>query len=506
MSTESRTKNTIRNASVAGVTKIIIFLVQFICRTVFIKILSTEYLGVNGLFTNILLVLSFAELGMGNAIIFKLYKPIAENDEEKVKTYMNFYKKAYRTIGIIILVIGCMIAPFLKYIIKEAPDIKENLVYIYLLFLLNSSISYFFTYKRSIITGYQKEYINTLVDTIIVIAQNLIQIVVLILTHDFICYILVMLIGTILSNVICASIANKKYPFIKDKKYKKISKQEEKNIFNDVKSLIIYKLGYISSNGIDNIIISTFIGINEVGLLSNYTTITNAANSFLQSFFDAFTASIGNLNAKEKDEKKEDIYYQIIMLTFFIYGLITITMILLINDFISLWIGEKYLLSFSVCLALGLTLFTDGMRFANYTFRNTTGLFGKGKWTQLISSIANIVLSIILVQYLGIFGVLIATVISRVCIATMYDPYLLHKYKFKTSSLRYYKTYIYYIILFFIALIICKLIITNIALTGILGLIVKGIITVVFIFIVFVIGTFKMKEFKKLYNRVFGKK
>ena len=506
MRADSRTKNTIRNASVAGIAKILVFLAQFICRTVFIKILSSEYLGVNGLFTNILLMLSFAELGMGNAIIFKLYKPIAEDDKEKIKTYVNFYKKAYITIGITILIIGCMIIPFLRYMINDAPDIKENINFVYILFLINSAISYFFTYKRSVITGYQKEYIATLIDTLILIFQNIMQIVVLLVTHSFIWYILVMILGTFLSNIICAMFANKMFPFIKDKNYKKISKKEEKNIFNDVKSLIIYKIGYISNNGIDNIVISSFLGIAEVGLLSNYTTITSAIKYFLQAFFNGFTASVGNLNVKENDERKEEIYYQIIMLSFFVYGTITISMILLFNDFINLWIGESYLLDFTVCVALGLILFVEGMRFANFTFRNTMGLFKEGKWSQLISSVVNIVLSIFLVQYLGIFGVLIATVVSTVFIATMYDPYLLHKYKFKTSSFRYYKTYIYYLILFFIALIFSKLIIEKIILTGILGFIIKGIISVMCAFIIFIIGTFKMKEFKELLEKILNNK
>ena len=496
----SRIKSTTINSTVALSSKILIFVLQFICRTVFIKVLSTEYLGVNGLFTNILTMLSFAELGIGNAIIFKLYKPIAENDQEKIKTYMKFYQKAYILIGIVILTIGIIIIPFLKYMINDVPDIKENIYFIYVLFLANSTISYFFTYKKSIIIGYQKEYITTIINFIAVLIQNIVQIIILLVTKNYILYLLIQILATFLDNFISSKKADKMYPFIKDKNYEKISKTEEKKIFTDVKSLILYKIGDILSNGTDNIIISTFVGVSEVGLLSNYTTITNAIKTFLSSFFNGFTASVGNLNTTDDNKKKESIFYQILLLSFLIYGFISVAIILLSNNFIEVWLGNDYLLSFSVCFALGFNMYVDGMRFVNYTFRNTTGMFKKGRFMPLISSISNVILSLILVQYIGIFGVLIATGLTRLFILTVYDPYLLHKYKFNTSCKRYYLTYLYYLIITGIDLFICSFIISKIAIGGILGFIIKGIIIMIISYIIFLIFTFKMKEFKELKN------
>src|SRR5699024_4489473 len=152
---------------------------------------------VNGLFTNILTMLSFAELGIGSAIIYKLYKPIANNDEDKVKTYLNFYKKAYIFVGIVVIAIGIIIIPFLKYIVTDIPTIKENIYYIYILFLLNSSLSYFFTYKKSIIIGYQKEYIITIIDFLMVLIQNILQIVILVITKNYILYLLIQILCTL---------------------------------------------------------------------------------------------------------------------------------------------------------------------------------------------------------------------------------------------------------------------------------------------------------------------
>ena len=230
---ESRTKNVARNSAVALFTQVLTFILQFISRTIFIKVLSTEYLGINGLFSNILTMLSFAELGIGNAILFKLYKPVAENDEEKIKSYVNFYKKAYRYIGIIIITIGILIIPFLKYIVTDAPNIKENITFIYVIFLLNSSVSYFFTYRRSILYAYQKEYKATLVETAVTVVSTILQMIFLVLTKNYIVYLLIQILATIIKNVLVSYKAGKEYPFIKEKKYEKISKSEEKSIFNN---------------------------------------------------------------------------------------------------------------------------------------------------------------------------------------------------------------------------------------------------------------------------------
>ena len=242
---ESRTKNSARNASVAIITKIIYIIMNFICRTFFIKLLGSEYLGINGLFTNILTMLSFAELGIGTAIIYKMYKPIADDDHERIKTLLHFYKKTYAIIGIVILIIGLSIIPFLNNFIKEVPNIKENLIVIYILFLSNTSISYFFAYKKSIITGYQKEYILNIITLIVTIILDIVQIIFLYLTHDYIIYLLLQILATIIENVIASIKANKLYPYIKDKEYKKLAKDEQKSIFKDVKSLFFYLFSHI---------------------------------------------------------------------------------------------------------------------------------------------------------------------------------------------------------------------------------------------------------------------
>lgn len=499
---KSRTKNSARNVAIAMISKILYLIINFICRTIFIKILGTEYLGINGLFTNVLTILSFAELGIGNAIIFKLYKPIAEEDHERIKTLLNFYKRVYFFIGIFILCCGLAVIPFMKFIINENVSIKENLSFIYFLFLLNTVISYFFTYKKSIITGYQQEYIINLIDLIVFIIQSIIQIVLLNITHNYIAYLITLICSTCISNIIIGIIADKMYPYIKEKKYKKISKDEQKSIFRDVKSLMVYKIGYTLSNGTDNIIISSFLGVVKVGLLSNYTMISSAITTLLSTAFNSLTASIGNLNTINEEKKKEDVFYQILFLSFVVYGYIATAMSLLLNRFIILWIGIEYVLAINISIALGFNLYIDGMRFVNYTFRNTAGLFKKGRLLPLISSIANIVLSVILVQYIGMFGVLIATGLTRLFILTWYDPYMIHKYVFKSSSKRYYITYLLYLIILIFNYIVNWKLLNMMNINGIVGFILCGLLITQMTFIIFFITTFRLKEVKEVFNRI----
>ena len=222
---ESRTKNTIKNVRTGAIVQIINKLMLFVVRTVFIKVLNTEYLGVNGLFTNVLTILSFAELGIGTAIIFNMYKPVAENNHEKIKSLMHLYKKSYNTIGIVVFLLGMLVIPFMGIIVKDAPNIKENLNYIYILFLLNTSISYFFTYKKSIIYAHQKQSTIDNIDSVFYIVKCLCEILFLMLTKNYIVYLCIEITSTFVENIIISRKADKMFPYLKDNDVKKLSKE-----------------------------------------------------------------------------------------------------------------------------------------------------------------------------------------------------------------------------------------------------------------------------------------
>ena len=502
MGNDSRTKNVVRNSIFALITQVINLIISFVVRTIFINTLGTEYLGVNGLFTNILTILSFAELGIGNAIIFSMYKPAAEGNREEIKSLMKLYKNAYRTIAIVVLVAGLLVIPFLKFIITDVPNIIENITAIYILFLLNTAISYTYTYKRSIISVYQQDYILSMFDFAFNILKNVLQSIILICYKNYMVYLCIQIVCTFVENVIISIRVNKKYPFLKEKEVKELDKEEKKNIFTNVRSLVVYKFGNVILDGTDNIIISSTISTAVVGLVSNYTLIINAVKGILGKITNAVTSSIGNLNAMNDNAKKEEVLYDYLFVAFWIYGLSSIGMGILFNDFIEIWIGKEYILSIYTVIALVFSFFVDGMHYPAYTYRVTMGLFKEGKKAPFFTAIINVILSIVMGNMMGVTGVFLATSISRLLTTTWYDPYLIFKKRLNLSAKKFVVRYVQYFIIFVVVGIISYFTINLIGVSGILGFLIKGIIAFIEINLLFLGCFFKRREFKNTIDRL----
>lgn len=501
---KSRTKNTIKNIKTGIIMQIINKLMIFVERTVFINMLNSEYLGVNGLFTNILTILSFAELGIGTAIIFNMYKPVAYNDKEKIKSLMKLYKKSYNVIGIIIFALGLLIIPFLKFIIKDASNVKENMNFIYILFLINTSVSYFFTYKKSIISAHQQESIINKIDSVVYLLKSTFQISFLYLTRNFIIYLVIQIIFTLLENIYISKKADKMFPFLKEKNVKNLEKAEKVNIFKNVKSLIVYKFGSVIMFGTDNILISSMLNVASVGLCSNYNMIINAIKSIMNSMLNGITASIGNLNAIANKEKKEDIFYQVTFLNFWIYTFCSILFMILLNPFIKLWVGEGFVLQLSIPIALSVSFWIEGLRMPAYTYRVTLGLFEKGKATPYIGAISNIILSIILGKKMGLVGILIATSIAQLISYSWIDPFLIHKNEFKTSFKKYTLKYLKYIVIFIITYFICMISTKYIVISNLLEWILEAILLCFIINVCIIVFSYKSLEFQELKEKFLG--
>ena len=301
----SRTSNVVRNMWVGTFFQVLSLFLGFVSRTIFIRILGSEYLGLNSLFTNVLTILSFAELGIGNAIVFSMYKPLADEDTDKLKKLINFYKKTYTIIGFIILVVGILIIPFIPSIINDTPNIKENIYLIYLLFLIDTAISYFFSYRTSIISADQKNYIVVMYTYIFKICQIILQLILLYFTKEYMLYLILQVITTFLTNLYLSNKSKKMYPFLKELGNNQLEKKETKKIFDNVKALFIYKLGSVVLNGTDSIIISKYLGLIVLGLYSNYYLLVSAITQILSQLFNAFTSSIGNLFFKKKKKKSK---------------------------------------------------------------------------------------------------------------------------------------------------------------------------------------------------------
>lgn len=502
MKERSRTKNVTINSFVSLLCQVLNLFLNFLTRTIFIRVLGAEYLGINGLFANILTILSFAELGIGNAIVFNLYKPLAQNNKRKILSLMLFYKKAYTIIGVFVMGAGVLVTPFLEAIIKTKPNISENISLLYILFLLNTAVSYFFVYKKNILIADQKNYIILIVTQAMTIVKVILQTAFLLTTHNFIIYLIIQIVCTLTENIICSALADKIYPYLKNGNPIQLSKSETKCIFADVKALAIYKFGSVILNGTDNILISMLLSVRDVGLASNYTLLINSANSILGKIIDAFTASVGNLNTESNPKKQYDIFKKIMFISSWIYGFAAVGIYLMSKDFIIAWIGEDYLLGKSVVFAICSDFYVKGVQAAPYMYRTTLGLFVQGKWAAIIAAIANLILSIVMCRFIGLAGIFIATPISRLVSTGLIDPYLIYKRTFKRNVLEYFGMYIGYLCLFSIIAGVLNFVIDFVAVTGWSGVIVKvAIVTVIFNALMVIIFS-RTQMFKELVSSV----
>ena len=427
----TRTENSTKNMATGLINQFLILIFRFITRTVFIKCLGEQYLGINGLFSNILSLLSLADLGIGTALVYSLYKPIADNDKKRQTVIIHYLKRVYFIIGLIILGLALILLPFLKFVIKE--DISFiNLNIVFLMYAFQTASTYlFFASNTEFLNANQKTYVANKISNYITIISNVVQIIVLHIFKDFYIYLGVIISFGIIQAYLISRHAKKMYPFIKNKEKETLTKDEKKDIFKDCGSLLIYRTNYVVLMATDNIVISKYLGLAVVGLYSNYLLIVNSIVNVLQTFFFSITASIGNLHAKEEKEKEYFIFNLVNILTVVLFGTFAIGVYCLANDFISLWIGKKYLLSELFVLILAINLYIEGLRKFLSSYRSSYGLFRNAKFMPLFGMVVNIVVSIILAKIIGIFGVLLGTLISNLVSFMWYDPYILYKNSFK---------------------------------------------------------------------------
>lgn len=448
MNKSGRTKNSTKNILIGIFKNCIMMIIAFISRKLFIVYIGVEYLGINGLFTNILSLLSMADLGFGTAMSFSFYKPLAENDHRKISALVNFYKKVYHFIAAGIFIIGVGIIPFLDKIINLETPIPHITLY-YMIFLLNTVVSYLFIYKSSIISADQKNYLIDKFTIFVNVGKLLIQCLSLVIFKDYVIYISINIVATLINNLMISNQANKLYPYIKHKE--ELTKKEKKSIFNNLKSVFIYKISSSLLNSIDNIVISTYISTAAVGYYSNYYTVISSLISFITIIFTSLTASVGNLIVTESADKKYEIFELMQKISFWISGFVTICTYVLINDFISIWLGPNYAMGDLMAIAVALNLFFSTSMQPIWIFREATGLYRRTKYIMLIASGINLILSILFAKILGVPGVIIATILSRVFTYFWFEPNILFKEFFDRGVLSYYFDYFFNV--FFVVLI-----------------------------------------------------
>ena len=444
-----RKKSSFKNMITAVSSNILTIIVGLVAQAIFIKILGSEYLGLNGLFSNVISMLGIVELGMGSAIIYNMYKPIAEENHEKIKSLMQFYKKSYRIITLIISIIGIMIIPFIKYIVDiESVTVGINVYLVYILFLLETICSYILSYKRSMLYADQKEYITNIIHMGYTILVNTMQLTFLYFTHDYYLYLIIKVMMRLVENIVISSYVNRRYSYLLDNNVTKLDSKTEKDIFQKIKALFFHKIGTFIVSGTDNIIISKYLGLVTVGLYSNYYMIINAVQTVINHIIQATRASVGNLLVTESKTKQFDIFNKIRFVNFWISCFSSICIFVIMDSFITIWIGYKFVLPTKVLLVLVINFFIVSSRSTYGAFKEAAGIFYEDRFVPIIESLLNIVLSIIFVKKFGLMGVFMGTIASGLVLWCYSYPKYVYNKLFGRKISDYIKETIYYFIIF----------------------------------------------------------
>lgn len=448
-------------------------LLRFVSRTIFIQVLGASYLGIGGLFNNILSLLALSELGLGSAILFKLYKPVAVQDERRVRMLVKFFKRAYILIGFTFLFLGLMLVPFLPLIIKDYDSLEGlgiNAPFIFFLYLMQSVSSYLFSaYRTIILNSAQKKYIINVVSFIYGIITIGVQIAILIFTANFMLYVGVVIILGIFQNWTSAYIATKMYPWAFKKEKESLSRKEQWGIVKDCGALLIYKINGVVLLATDNLVLSFFMGLHMVGLYSNYNLIYLTINQFVAHFHGGVRASMGNAYAQESIEKNYFIFELMNFLTILLKGTACVGIAVCSNELIDVWVGDKYIIPQPFPILIGIESLFLGLKINLGQVRNISGAFRQAWYRPLIGVIINLAVSIALCPLIGICGVIIGTITADILSNFLIDPFIIHKYSFKgykSASYYYKKNLIFILILAVVEMadfLLCKVVVTGLS-------------------------------------------
>lgn len=490
-----RTKRFLQNVVTSAGGQLLSIVLQFIGRTIFIYTLGAQYLGISGLFSNIISVLNVTELGLGTAIVYSLYEPLAHHNEKKVCSIMHLLRKAYFFVGLFVLIVGIIIIPFLPYLMKETPNLV-NIPFVFMLYVIQSVSSYwFYAYKSLIFKADQKMYIANVITYLASIIGAIMQIVVLLVCQSFIGYTLVGITVNILGNIWIAHQADRYYPYL-NQTPDKLSLQERTDILKNVVGTSIYKVNTIIVRSTDNIVISAFISTTAVGMYDNYRLITNTLITFIKMIFGAATAGIGNFVVIEDKKESEFLFRVMSVLAFWLYGFCTVCLMILINPFITIIWGAEWVFDDSLVIIIVLDFLMDGFQTVSIIYKDACGLFWKGKYRPVATAVLNIVVSLSLVNALGIGGVILGTIISRLLTTWWYEPMLVYKNVFAKSCKGYFGRYFMASALVIMDIVALKYLTMSLDKPTIYNFIIMTVLCIIVTTITAIVTLYKTTEFK----------
>lgn len=441
-----RVQSAAKNIAFGYIGNIVTQLLGFILRSLFIDYLGDTLTGINDLYTGILSVLSMAELGVGTALNYSLYGPVARRDLEKIKSYMLLYKRAYRVIGLVIGALGTALIPFLSYLVNQPKGVgTRDMTLYYLIFLFNTVSSYFVAYKYSLANAEQRNYIQTTITTITKMVVVAFQIIVLLLTKNFLLYLLMQTAIELLQKVAVSAYFNHLYPYLRERKVEKLEKEEIDTVVTKTKAMIFHKIGDVARLSTDDIIITYFLNLDLVGLVGNYTYIITYAANFINIIFNSIVSGLGNLVATESKEKQYGVFKVYRFVACWLYGYAFSGFFLLLSPFITgIWLDGTWELGQAVLALILIDFYLKGGRTVLVNFKIAAGIVEKDRYLALIQGGVNLVISILGIKWIGLAGVYVGTVVSGV-LANLIQPVILYKDCFSQDVSAYFKDAFQYI-------------------------------------------------------------
>ena len=495
-----RSENAKRNSVWGMIGRIIGLFLPFLSRTVIIKTLGAEYLGLNGLFTSILTVLNLTELGVGSAIVYSMYKPIAIGDDGLVCGLLNLYKKVYKLIGISILLIGLILTPFIRQLVNGQVPSDINIYILFVLYIINTASSYLlFAYKKSLIHACQRDDVTSKICICTDLAMNISQISWLLITHNYYGFIIFQIISTLFNNIINSICADKLFP-----QYHcigNVSQELRADIKQRVTGLMVIKLAAVSRNALDSIIVSAFLGLRIVAMYNNYYYIISALSSLLLVLMNAISAGVGNSVAVEGKVKNLQDMERINFLYMMISGVCTACLISVYQPFMEMWVGTDLMFDNFIMILFVLYFILQKIGDVQAQYFDAAGLWWYGKWRGIIEALFNLLLNISLGYFFGVTGIVMATILTIVFINFPLSTYYTFKYYFEERMKPFIFEQISIVIKIFIGTFISFLITSILPegetiITKVFYLGIKGIFSVFIFMCIFIILNIKNDRFK----------
>lgn len=497
-----------KNVRLALVCQVITLITNFVVRRLIVSFLSPEYLSVGGLFTNIMTVLSLAELGVGTSITFSLFKPLNEGDEGKLRALMRLFRRAYTVIGTVVFALGLALLPLLRFFVDDfdaAIAAVPDFYVIYVLYVVNSAASYFLSYSRTLIIADQKRYVTSVFSSLSQAALCIAACVVLWLTKNYVIFMAITVGVTLAENVGLFIFSKKTYPYLNNKDVPPLDDGDRSTIKANVTASMMHNVGGVLVNGTDNIIISRFVSFLTEGVYTAYHLIAAAVDSILRPIFQSATASFGDLSVEENGERRREVFSRMFFAGAWLYGFCAVCIAVLSRHFVGLWLGDGFEIDEPSVMLVALNFYLVGMRRPGISAREAMGLLRYDKWKSIAEAAINVVISIILAKPLGLFGVLLGTTISSMLTCFWVEPLVLCRRGFGTGMGWFFLRYGIYTLVtggaFAASYFACRAVPTG----GILGFIIKAAICLVVTNLIYLVVYCRIDEFKYFYKLMISK-